>query len=64
MRLRRLADGSTVDGPYVSQDAGVTWQLIPNTPAFTESLVRGKNDGHLIGFAADAAYESADGGAT
>ena len=52
------------EGLYVSQDAGVTWQLVANSPAFTEFLVPGKKEGHLIGFAGDAAYESTDGGTT
>jgi photosystem II stability/assembly factor-like uncharacterized protein len=63
-RIGKTAYFPSQDGLYVSRDAGLTWQLVPNSPAFTESLVRGKNDGHLIGFTADAAYESADGGAT
>jgi photosystem II stability/assembly factor-like uncharacterized protein len=63
-RIGKTAYFPSQDGLYVSRDAGVTWQLVPNSPAFTEGLVLGKNDGHLIGFAADAAYESADGGTT
>jgi len=54
----------TADGLYTSQDAGVTWQLVPNSPAFTEFLVAGMKKGHLIGFAGDSAFESTDGGAT
>jgi hypothetical protein len=63
-RIGKTAYFPSQDGLYVSRDAGLTWQLVPNSPAFTESLVPGKKEGHLIGFAADAAYESADGGAT
>jgi hypothetical protein len=63
-RIGKTAFLPSADGLYVSRDAGVTWQLAPNSPAFTESLVPGRNDGHLIGFGADAAYESTDGGAT
>jgi hypothetical protein len=63
-RIGKTAYFPSQDGLYVSQDAGVTWQLVPNSPAFTESLLPGKSDGHLIGFAANAAYESTDGGAT
>jgi hypothetical protein len=63
-RIGKTAYFPSQDGLYVSRDAGVTWQLVPKSPAFTESLVPGKKEGHLVGFAADAAYESTDGGAT
>jgi len=63
-RIGKTAYLGSGDGLCVSQDAGVTWQLVANSPAFTEFLVPGRQEGRLIGFAGDTAYESADGGAT
>jgi len=63
-RIGKAAYANTADGVYVSRDAGISWQLIPNSPALTQCVLRGKSDEHLIGFTAGAAYESTDGGAT
>ncbi len=63
-RIGNAAYANTADGVYVSRDAGISWQLLPNSPAFTQCVLRGKSDEHLIGFTAAAAHESTDGGAT
>ncbi len=63
-RIGKNAYFNTGAGVYVSKDAGVTWNLIPDSPVVTQKLVAGKNAGQLLGFGGDKAYESLDEGLT
>ena len=55
---------NTQDGLAVSDDRGLTWRIVPDSPFFVQPVQFGRKDAHLMGANTEGFYESTDGGHT